>query len=322
MKICMLTDAWLPVWGGGQEHVKQVAKILKEKYEYQVDIIAPTLINPKFKFSNFFHRVWFAFWVLRFLFTSDYDIYHSHNFSTSAFLPIVKLRDKKTAVTVHGLGKKMVGGGLLDSLGIGRLWLWLVLRVWPFDYRFSAGNLDGYLTVSNGINIKEFDAVKAKKDPAKFRIFWIGRKYDPVKGVRFLEEAVKKIDNPKVELDLADGIYGREKIQRFKQADLFVLPSLSEGLPIVLLEAMASKLPIVATDVGDCKKLIETAKCGLIVAPGNAVQLADAIRVIIKDKKNYGENGYEFVKKNYSWDKVAAVYYSSYSHAYSKLQPQ
>ena len=302
MKICLLTDAWMPVWGGGQEHVFQVAKILKAD-----------VIHPNGNFFNFWSRVWFTLWTIKFYLTSDYDIYHSHSFSTCLFLPIVRLRNKKCAITVHGVGQNLIGGGLLNTLGVSKFLMWLVLYVWPYDYKFSAGNLKGFITVGNGVNVNDYDAVRIKKDPKIFRIFWIGRKYDPVKGVGFLEDAVKSINNPKIILDLAENIYGEEKIKRFKSADLFVLPSLSEGLPIVLLEAMASKLPIVATDVGDCKKLVEAAKCGLIVAPGNSGQLAEAIRVIIKDKKNYGENGYEFVKENYSWNKVAATYASSYT---------
>lgn len=314
MKICFITDAWLPIWGGGQEHVKQLTKVLEEKYDCQVDIIAPTLVNPKFEFQNFFHRVWFAFWVLKFLLTSDYDIYHSHNFSTAAFLPLVKLRGRKTAITVHGAGKNLVGGGVLNALRIPKFLMWLVLRVWPFDYRFSASKISGYITVGNGVNVDEFDAVKAKKDPGKFRIFWIGRKYDPIKGVSLLEEAVRKISDPKIVLDIADGVYGQQKIERFKRANLFVLPSLSEGLPLVLLEAMAAKLPVVATKVGDVAAIVKGGINGYLVDPGNTSALESAIRMARENKRlsEMGENGYKMVKRNYSWDKVAEIVFKTY----------
>ncbi len=304
MKICLLTDAWMPVWGGGQEHVLQISKILK------ADVIYPKNTN----FFNFWDRVGFTLWTIKFFLTSDYDLYHSHSFSTSAFLPLAKLRGKKTAITVHGTGKNLVGGGLLNALKITDFLMWLVLYVWPYDYKFSAGELKSFTTVGNGVNIADFDAVKAKKDPKVFRIFWIGRRYDPVKGVKYLEQAVKEINDPKIVLDIAENVYGEEKIKRFKQADLFVLPSLSEGLPLVLLEAMAAKLPIIATDVGDCRRLIEEAACGVVVKPGNVKELSSAILKMIKDKNlmKVGENGYKFVRKNYSWEKVASTYQKNY----------
>src|SRR3990167_8106050 len=99
MKICFLIDSWLPVWGGGQEHVSQVAKILKADIFY-----------PKNNVFNFWNRVLFTLWTIKFYLTSDYDIYHSHTFSTDLFLPIVKLRGRKAVITLHGIGKNLIGG--------------------------------------------------------------------------------------------------------------------------------------------------------------------------------------------------------------------
>lgn len=302
MKICFITDAWLPIWGGGQEHVLQVSKILN------ADIIYPKNIN----FFNFWNRVGFTLWTIKFYLTSDYDLYHSHSFSSSVFLPLAKLRGKKVAITIHGTGNGLIGANILNFLGVSKFLMFLVLYVWPCDYKFSAADLKGFITVGNGVNILEFDAVKAKKDPKKFKIFWIGRKYDPVKGVKYLEQAVKEIDNSKIILDIAENIYGEEKIKRFMQADLFVLPSLSEGLPLTLLEAMAAKLPVIATDVGDCRQLVEKANAGIIIEPGNVTALKTAIIEMMKSTANFGQNGYNFVKKNYSWEKVSQIYQKTY----------
>ena len=60
-------------------------------------------------------------------------------------------------------------------------------------------------------------------------------------------------------------------------ADVFALPSLSEGLPLALLEAMFAGRPIVASDVGDVRAALNDGEAGLLVEPGSAEQLARAL---------------------------------------------
>lgn len=66
--------------------------------------------------------------------------------------------------------------------------------------------------------------------------------------------------------------------------DLFVLPSLREGLPLVLLEAMAASLPIVATDVGGNANAVVDGINGLIVKPGDPDGLVAAMNRLLSDK--------------------------------------
>lgn len=60
--------------------------------------------------------------------------------------------------------------------------------------------------------------------------------------------------------------------------DIFVIPSVKEGVPYVLLEAMARNLPIVATSVGGIPEIIKDGKSGLIIPPQNPTALAEAIQ--------------------------------------------
>jgi glycosyltransferase involved in cell wall biosynthesis len=66
-------------------------------------------------------------------------------------------------------------------------------------------------------------------------------------------------------------------------ADLFVLPSLSEGLPLALLEAMFAGCPIVATDVGQVRVALANGTAGILVEPGDAAALAAALDRLLSD---------------------------------------
>lgn len=74
-------------------------------------------------------------------------------------------------------------------------------------------------------------------------------------------------------------------------SDVVVLPSLSEGLPVVLLEAMAYGRPIVATDVGGTRELIEDGRTGLLVRPRDPAALASAVRTLLADRSRADEMG-------------------------------
>ena len=77
------------------------------------------------------------------------------------------------------------------------------------------------------------------------------------------------------------GALGQDELPALlARADVFALASFSEGLPVVLMEAMASGVPVVATAIAGIPELIENERNGLLVAPGREDQLADAIRTI------------------------------------------
>jgi glycosyltransferase involved in cell wall biosynthesis len=101
----------------------------------------------------------------------------------------------------------------------------------------------------------------------------------------------------------------------FCGADLFVLPSLQEGLPNALLEAMAVGLPVVATCIGGVEDVVENEKNGLLVPPADSRALAEAIKRLISDKdfaKELAHNGYLTVKERFSLDRIVKEYVSLY----------
>jgi glycosyltransferase involved in cell wall biosynthesis len=88
--------------------------------------------------------------------------------------------------------------------------------------------------------------------------------------------------------------------------DLFVLPSLIEGLPNVLLEALAAAKPVVATAVGGVPDIVVNGETGVLIPPGDSRQLAEAMIRLLSDPglaKAMGQAGKEAIRKSHSFDK-------------------
>jgi glycosyltransferase involved in cell wall biosynthesis len=66
--------------------------------------------------------------------------------------------------------------------------------------------------------------------------------------------------------------------------DLLVLASRFEGLPNVVIEAMAAGAAVVATDVGGCRELVETGREGVLVAPGRPDAIVTAVSALLRDE--------------------------------------
>ena len=100
----------------------------------------------------------------------------------------------------------------------------------------------------------------------------------------------------------------REIAELLSITDIFVNPSYSEGLPTSVLEAGVAGLPIVATDVGGTKEIIEDGKSGFLIPPTNTKALKETICQLIKNKhlrEELGNNIRQFVIKNFDWDEIA-----------------
>jgi sugar transferase (PEP-CTERM/EpsH1 system associated) len=97
--------------------------------------------------------------------------------------------------------------------------------------------------------------------------------------------------------------------------DVFVLPSLAEGISNTILEAMASGLPVVATDVGGNRELVDQHTTGLLVPRGDPVALADAIRVYVDNpdlRRLHGANARKRSEDEFSLDTMVQRYQDIY----------
>jgi len=106
--------------------------------------------------------------------------------------------------------------------------------------------------------------------------------------------------------------------QILRASDVFVLPSLREAFGLVLLEAMASGVIVVATDNGGTTDIIEDGKSGYLVPPANSDRLADAIRTILRNpdqKRDIEKTALERVKTNFTAEVMAEKTAEVYSKA-------
>jgi len=136
----------------------------------------------------------------------------------------------------------------------------------------------GRLTSAKGQHIL-LDAFHIVKEQGhKFRLTFVGDGEDR----QSLENKVNEL-NLSEEVRLT-GALGQERVMdHYRRADLFVLPSFAEGVPVVLMEAMAQEIPVISTRITGIPELIEHEKTGLLVTPGNAGELAEAIIRVLED---------------------------------------
>lgn len=77
--------------------------------------------------------------------------------------------------------------------------------------------------------------------------------------------------------------WGEKLFELMREADVIVLPSMSEGLPLVLAEAMSQSLPVIASRVGGIPEIVKDGISGILVEPGNSPAIARAIRQVAID---------------------------------------
>lgn len=203
------------------------------------------------------------------------------------------------------------------------------------------------VTIPNGIDGSRFefeldkDSIRRELGlPLEGPVIGLAVRLTEQKGITFLLKAMPKVIEafPGVTLVIAGegpteqdlrrecACLGIEKTVRFvgprsdvpellKLFDLYVLPSVWEGLPMVLLEAMAAGCPIVATNVGGVPSAIRDGESGSLVEPGNPGALAGAIVEMLRDetlRNRYTRRGKEVFQQKYAAKNMARTYEDLY----------
>jgi len=190
--------------------------------------------------------------------------------------------------------------------------------------RYNIASEDKFLHVHSGVDLNKFlhtsvaplEMRKVLKIPEQNLVVGTAGRLTPVKGHRYLIEAAKKIVAVKPDINflfLGDGEL-QEKLEKMASElnirenvvflgwrpdvaevmsmfDIFVLPSINEGMGRVLVEAMALGKPIVASNIGGIPDLIMQGKNGMLVPVADPLALASGIEFLMTNPKKMGEMG-------------------------------
>ena len=108
----------------------------------------------------------------------------------------------------------------------------------------------------------------------------------------------------------------RELVQLYNQATLYVLPSMSEGFGLTIIEAMACGCPVLATDSGGAGDIIRNGENGYLVKHGDIAQLSALIGELFADpgkREQFGKKGKETIRTEFDWNTIAAKYLGLYT---------
>ena len=195
--------------------------------------------------------------------------------------------------------------------------------------------------IPDGVNLDTFQPTQRDANPRKVRILSIGRLI-PRKGFQFLIRALPHVnENAKCQFEIeivGDGPYQDELIKlaeklnvisqlhfsgsipysdlpkKYYEADIFILPSLAEGMPLVVLEAMGTGLPIIASRVQGIEELVAEDVNGAMFNPGDVEELANCLIKLINDgemRVEMGKRSTEMVVP-FDWKNIADAYLTLY----------
>lgn len=272
---------------------------------------------------------------------SRVKVVHIHAEGPAAMTLLLKLFRKRVVVTVHGLDwqrEKWSKGFASKYIKFGEKMAVkfadeiIVLSNRVKDYFKDTYNRDT-VYIPNGVNAPEI--LYAQRIKEQFKLFkdsyilFLGRLV-PEKGVHLLIDAFKDVKTEKKlviaggasdtddyvaklyesakddERIVFTGFQQGEMLQElFSNAYVYALPSLLEGMPLSLLEAMSYKNCCLVSDIAECTEVVEDK--AVVVKAGDVSELTKTLQTLCDDEekvKSYKQSAREFILSKYNWDNV------------------
>lgn len=269
----------------------------------------------------------------------SHDVVHLHShlyFMSNVAAAVCRFSDTPVVMTNHGVWSDTAPRWLLNAFNptVGRFTWGTADRVFCYTEtdreRLRNWKVDTPVrVVPNGIDVERF-APDSSIEREKQILFVARLKYN--KGAQFLFEAFETLaddypehtikivgDGPMREelVDLAEELSLRERVtftgelpnhelpQHYNESEVFVLPSLNEGLPRTVLEAMACETPVITSNLEQLGPVVKDA--GYTVPTKSPPDLADRLDELVgstEKRETFGRRGREKVVEEYSWDET------------------
>ncbi|MBC7246582.1 MAG: glycosyltransferase family 4 protein [Actinobacteria bacterium] len=322
MKIALVSPYSWDVPGGVNRHVEQLSRCLRER-GHDVTVVAPggksgegfhsvggsfaVYANRSVANISFGPRVYAR--IRRFLERNRPDLVHLHEPLVPSVSMLALLASRSANLgTFHAAREGGSAGYRLAAPLLRRLAkrlhvraavspaaLDLVSRYFPGEYRILPNGVDTERFTPRGPTLPGLD-------PRRFRVVFVGRD-EPRKGLQVLLEALPLVrrEHPEVELLVVgaearggdvEGVRWLGRLESeavpaaYRSARVMVAPALGwESFGIVLLEAMACGLAVVASDIAGYRSVLRDGVEGVLVPPGDAAALAEALGGLVEDEE-------------------------------------
>ncbi|MBC2748652.1 MAG: glycosyltransferase family 4 protein [ANME-2 cluster archaeon] len=269
---------------------------------------------------------------------NDFDIIHAHShlyFSTNLCALVRKIGSSPLVITNHGLNSQTAPAWFQNVYtATGAKWTFKMAdKIICYTETEKREMIElgiksqKIAVIHNGIDTDLFIPGEISTSDKK-QLLWIGR-FANGKGVDYLIDAFKllKSKHPNLSLTMVgrgpekeriekiisdleldtsitmkDFIPNSDLVQLYHNSSVFLLPSLEEGVPRTILEAMSCEIPVVCSELPQLVDIVNN--CGFLVPTKDPRAIADKVSKIITDNtlaKQLGKNGRENVVANYSW---------------------
>ncbi len=202
--------------------------------------------------------------------------------------------------------------------------------------------------VPMGIDVNDYRQSMRKRDDDKIVLLFVGR-ITKDRNLMPMLDALKDIDDRRISLRIVGGEarrtdtdrlgyldllrhtaakysinsvftgpkYGKDLINEYMNADIFIYTSVWENFGQTLLEAGAAGLPIISTRVGIAEDIVKDEKTGYLVSHNSTKEIEKAVRNLMDKKKreSFGKSIHTLVKKGFAWDRITEKYAGIYEQA-------
>ena len=336
MKILLISPTQSGI-GGIAQHVQGLTKFM-EKNGHEVEIISSEntftipikgLKNPSFMVSSF----------LKAKFKKNQDIVHAHNIPAALAM---KNTTGKKILSLHGIFSQQINqlhgkttGNISEKYEKNAL-TWAdvitVISKEAFDYYTDLGYK--VFQVPNAIDISSLTLSEDRR--YQKQVIFAGR-LSKEKGIETLieiakalpekinllilgagpeEQKIKDISTSQKNIHFLGECDKDQTVSLIRGSDILIQPSLQEAISSTILEAMACKTAVIASDVGGNRELITNHKNGILLEPKNTELFIKSINELFENSKKQQSMIHESNQliKNYDWSKVGNLYMDIYKN--------